>query len=181
VKEVKTKDEVVIKYVKNTEKSINGVCNVFDVYDKDGKFLGNRVGVRDLKTVTYESLFDSGGNMIYDPNNKLGGNIRKKSVRTGKDKVNTNTLTQIKNSPGVTSSNKTPEGKFETSLKFRITLRTKRKITVDDIIKYLEEKYEIWGYDIEAETKEINGENLGGNVNVLGEEKQSTFTTEKTK
>lgn len=55
-----------------------------------------------------------------------------------------------------TQTDKLVGGGFEIALKFRCTLKTKRRVTVDDVIQYLKKKYDIIGYEVESKVKEVN-------------------------
>lgn len=54
-----------------------------------------------------------------------------------------------------TQTDKLVGGGFEIALKFRCTLKTKRRVTVNDVVQYLKKKYDIIGYEVESKVKEV--------------------------
>lgn len=154
MKEIQTKDGIIIKYVKNEEKSVNGVGNVFNIYTKENKLLGQRVGARDLKDIEYESLFATDGGMIFDPKGKFS----KKEVQKDKKAIKP-PLKKETQAVEALSIDKLPTGGYETILKFRLTIKSKRKVTVEELVNCLEKekKWSIVGYEVESKIKPLKG------------------------
>lgn len=161
MKEYTTKDKVIIKVEKNEEKSIIGQYVAYNIYDGADKLLGLRVGVRDIEELNYADLFEKGLLKfdMRDPNRKKPE--KKEKVKQEKvpkkiekaENITAETPTEVPAMQQPRENNDTPSGFVDTDMTINITIRAKKRINPEDVISYLQARYELYNLHILAQER----------------------------